>query len=246
METLELRIAEARSRIIELFRNENGSFASGTQSSTIFALKARLFRDAEEQRSLEVKLVQRINDDAGIFRFGIFGMSWAYTILSEIGEDDLIYNWLSRRQEPNYLSMLANGNQTLSEYFPVKNGANTVQGSLNHAMFSSYSVWMMEKLVGISVKKDRSIQLAPYFAKDLTEINGALRTMQGEIEAQWERLDDNGIMYSVTLPESLDYDLRLEDTYQIVKKEISDSGDDRQTITLILQTADPIEAIGRG
>ena len=246
METLELRIAEARSRIIELFRNEDGSFASGTQSSTIFALKARLFRDAEEQRSLEAKLVQRINDDAGIFRFGIFGMSWAYTILSEIGEDDLIYNWLSRRQEPNYLSMLANGNQTLSEYFPVKNGANTVQGSLNHAMFSSYSVWMMEKLVGISVKKDRSIQLAPYFAKDLTEIKGALRTMQGEIEAQWERIDDNGIMYSVTLPESLDYDLRLEDTYQIVKKEISDSGDDRQTITLILQTADPIEAIGRG
>lgn len=246
METLELRIAEARSRIIELFRNEDGSFASGTQSSTIFALKARLFRDAEEQRSLEVKLVQRINDDAGIFRFGIFGMSWAYTILSDIGEDDLIYNWLSRCQEPNYLSMLANGNQTLSEYFPVKNGANTVQGSLNHAMFSSYSVWMMEKLVGISVKKDRSIQLAPYFAKDLTEIKGALRTMQGEIEAQWERIEDNTLMYTVTLPESLNYDLRLEDTYQIVKKEISDSGDDCQTITLMLQTADPIEAIGPG
>lgn len=48
-------------------------------------------------------------------------MSWAYTILSDICEDDLIYNWLSRRQEPNYLSMLANGNQTLSEYFAVKN-----------------------------------------------------------------------------------------------------------------------------
>lgn len=246
METLELRIMEARSRIIALFRNEDGSFASGTQSSFIFALKARLFQDDEEQCAIEAKLVQRIHDDAGVFRFGIFGMSWAYTLLSDIGEDDLIYNWLSRRQEPNYLGMLANGNQTLSEYFPVKNGSNTVQGSLNHAMFSSYSVWMMEKLIGISLSKDHSVQLAPYFATDLTEIKGALLTMQGEIEAQWERLDDNGIMYSVSLPETLDYDLRLEDTYQIVKKETSASGDNRQTIRLTLQTTAPIEALGRG
>ncbi|MGB9342332.1 family 78 glycoside hydrolase catalytic domain, partial [Trichococcus sp.] len=82
METLELRIVEARSAIIDLFRNEDGSFASGTQSSYIFALKAQLFLDVEEQSALESKLVQRIRDDADIFRFGIFGMSWAYTILS--------------------------------------------------------------------------------------------------------------------------------------------------------------------
>lgn len=245
METLELRIEESRSRIIELFRNEDGSFASGTQSSTIFALKARLFRDAEGQRSLEAKLVQRINDDAGIFRFGIFGMSWAYTLLSDIGEHDLIYNWLSRRQEPNYLGMLANGNQTLSEYFPLKNGSNTVQGSRNHAMYSSYTVWMMEELVGISVKKDRSIQLAPYFATDLTEVSGSLLTSQGEIEAQWERFEDNGIMYSVTLPESSGYDFRLGDAYRIINKEITAAEGDCQTIRLSLQKADPIEAIGR-
>jgi alpha-L-rhamnosidase len=245
METLDLRIAEARSAIIDLFRNEDGSFASGTQSSAIFALKARLFRDAEEQRSLEAKLIQRISDDAGIFRFGIFGMSWAYTILADLGADDLIYNWLSRRQEPNYLSMLANGNQTLSEYFPLQQGTNTVQGSLNHAMYSSYTVWMMEKLIGISVKKDRSIQLAPYFPTDLTDVNGSLLTAQGEIEARWERLGDNGIMYSVTLPESLDYDFRLGDAYRIINKEITAAEGDYQTIRLTLQTADPIEAIRR-
>ena len=245
METLGLRIVEARSAIIDLFRNEDDSFASGTQSSTIFALKASLFRDSGEQRALEAKLVQRIHDDAGIFRFGIFGMSWAYSILSELGEDDLIYNWLSRRQEPNYLSMLADGNQTLGEYFPVGTMDVTLKGSLNHAMFSSYTVWMMEKLVGISVKKDRSIQLVPYFATDLTEIKGSLLTMQGEVEAQWERLYGNGIVYSVTLPESLDYELQLEDTYQIVNKEITAEEGDRQTIRLSLQKADPIEAIGR-
>lgn len=245
METLELRIVEARSAIIDLFRNEDGSFASGTQSSAIFALKACLFRNGEEQRALEAKLVQRIRDDAGIFRFGIFGMSWAYTILSELGEDDLIYNWLSRRQEPNYLSMLANGNQTLGEYFPLQSGTNKVQGSLNHAMFSSYTVWMMEKLVGISVRKDRSIQLAPYFAIDLTGVNGSLLTAQGEIEARWERLGDNGIMYSVTLPESLDYNFQLGEAYRILNKEITTSGDNRQTIRLTIQSADPVEALGQ-
>lgn len=235
MESLELRIEEARSAIIGLFRNEDGSFASGTQSSTIFALKARLFQDGEEQHALEAKLVQRIRDDAGIFRFGIFGMSWAYTILSELGEDDMIYNWLSRRQEPNYLSMLADGNQTLGEYFPVGDRNATLKGSLNHAMFSSYSVWMMEKLIGISVKKDHGIQLAPYFATDLTEVNGSLLTAEGEIEAQWVREDANNFMYSVTLPESMDYDFRLGDAYRIINKEITAAGADFRTIRLLLE-----------
>ena len=246
METLGLRIVEARSAIIDLFRNEDGSFASGTQSSTIFALKASLFRDGGEQRALEAKLVQRIHDDAGIFRFGIFGMSWAYSILSELGEDDMIYNWLSRRQEPNYLSMLADGNQTLGEYFPVGTMDVTLKGSLNHAMFSSYTVWMMEKLVGISVKKDRSIQLVPYFATDLTEVNGSLFTSQGEIEAQWVRTDANNFMYSVTLPELMSYDLRVEGAFHIINKEIADSGDNRQTIRLTLRATNPIEAVGQG
>ena len=245
-ETLELHIVEARSAIIALFRNEDGSFASGAQSSTIFALKAGLHENEAEKHQLERNLIERIQKEDGVFRFGIFGMSWAYTILSELGEDGLIYNWLSRRQEPNYLSMLANGNQTLSEYFPLQNGTNEVQGSLNHAMYSSYTVWMMEKLIGISVKKDRRIQLAPYFATDLTEVNGSLRTAQGEIEAQWVRTDANNFMYSVTLPESMDYDFRLGNTYQIINKEITAAGDDRQIIKLSLQTTAPIEAVGRG
>lgn len=235
METLELRIVEARNAIIDLFRNEDGSFASGTQSSTIFALKARLFRNVEEQHALEAKLIKRIRDDAGIFRFGIFGMSWAYSILSELGEDDLIYNWLSRRQEPNYLSMLADGNQTLGEYFPVGDRIATLKGSLNHAMFSSYSVWMMEKLIGISIKKDHGIQLAPYFATDLTEVSGSLRTMQGKIDVQWVRTDVKNILYSVTLPESVEYDFRFVDAYRIINKEIAAAGDDRQTIRLSLE-----------
>lgn len=246
METLELRIVEARSAIIDLFRNEDGSFSSGTQSSTIFALKAGLHRNEAEKHQLERNLIERIQKEDGVFRFGIFGMSWAYTILSELGEDDLICNWLSRRQEPNYLSMLTNGNQTLSEYFPLQSGTNKVQGSLNHAMFSSYTVWMMEKLVGICVKKDCSIQLAPYFATDLTEMNGSLLTAQGEIEAQWVRTDANNFMYSVTLPESMDYDFRLGYAYRIINKEITASGDGRETIKLSLQIADPIEAVRRG
>ena len=245
METLELRIEEARSAIIDLFRNKDGSFASGTQSSAIFALKAGLHESEAEKHRLERNLIERILEEDGVFRFGIFGMSWAYTILSQLGEDDLIYNWLYRRHEPNYLSMLANGNQTLGEYFPLQSGTNKVQGSLNHAMFSSYTVWMMEKLVGISVRKDRSIQLAPYFAIDLTGVNGSLLTAQGEIEARWERLGDNGIMYSVTLPESLDYNFQLGEAYRILNKEITTSGDNRQTIRLTIQSADPVEALGQ-
>ena len=246
METLELRILEARSATITLFRNGDGSFASGTQSSFIFALKAELFENETEKQQLEKDLIERIHNQDGVFRFGIFGMSWAYQLLSELGEDELVYNWLARRQEPNYLGMLADGNQTLSEYFPLKNGTNTVQGSLNHAMFSSYTVWMMEKLIGISVKKGRGIRLAPYFPTDLTAVNGSLLTPQGKIEAQWLRTAANHFIYIVTLPASTAYDFRLGDTYQIITKEMIAFGDDRQTIRLTLQTAEAIETTGKG
>ena len=43
METLELRIAEARSRIIELFRNENGSFRLGDAIEHNFRLEGATF-----------------------------------------------------------------------------------------------------------------------------------------------------------------------------------------------------------
>jgi len=250
MDELEQRIKAVRSSIVTLFRNEDGSFSSGSQSSYIFALKAQLFKDEQEKNTLEGKLIQSIREDGGIFRFGIFGMSWAYQLLSDLGEDEMIYQWLSRTQEPNYLSMLENGNQTLGEYFPIKNKVAAVQGSLNHAMFSSYTVWLMEKLVGISIKNKKGlkpeIKLSPYFAKDIAAVSGSLATIQGEVKVRWERTSNSDLVYSVVIPKSLDYDLAFGEDVRIFGKEVTSVAADQVQIRLILGTPDTVEAAGWG
>ena len=58
-------------------------------------------------------------------------MAWSYEILDD---QDLIYQWLTRKSYPSFYSMVSNNSGALGEYFKKMDGS-----SLNHAMFTSYS-----------------------------------------------------------------------------------------------------------
>src|SRR5699024_6566960 len=119
-------------------------------------------------------------EENNAFTLGIFGMAWAYQILPEYGYNSLIYNWLLKKDYPSYISMLSNGNLSLSEHFPTEKRRQT--SSSNHAMFSSYSYWMITELVGIqedTYNEEYLVQICPDFANDLEFIKGSLLTKYG-------------------------------------------------------------------
>lgn len=161
----------------EFYNEAAGCFGKGTASSWIFAIKSGVCRPTDDAYD---KMIDLIVKRDGIFPFGIFGMSWAYEILAEKGDNQLILDWLLREDDPSYYGMLQTGNGTLSEHFA---GAETFAGSKNHAMFSSYSAWMLRKLLGIKVE-GRTFYLQPYMTDAISELKGSLQTKEGLISVE--------------------------------------------------------------
>lgn len=173
---LQQRIVAAREYIYNNFyNNEFNQFGEGTASSWVFATKANLI---EEQDGVE-KIIQKIDEREGIFPFGIFGMSWVYDYLAKYQKDELILKWLLDNRLESYSQMFKDGNRTLSEHFTSD---ETFSGSHNHAMFSSYSSWMVKKLLGLNLK-DKVLIFNP-FHTNLEYIDGSMKTAFGLIKIE--------------------------------------------------------------
>lgn len=176
-------LAERKQQLVsaiqeEFYDSQKEHFASGSASSMIFALKAGLVKD---RKAWYQKLLDVIRSRNGIFPFGIFGMSWAYEELANGGDNRLIFDWLTRLESPSYHDMVKGGNQTLAEHFA---GEETFLGSKNHAMFSSYSAWMVRELLGIKVSKKR-IRISPDTSLPLDWVKGSFQLAQGSIQLEW-------------------------------------------------------------
>lgn len=202
--------------IIDRFQKEK-VFGSGTVSSYIFAMKANLIPEYDIDEWMN-DLAKKIQTRKGIFSFGIFGMSWAYELLSQYGYQHLIYDWLIREEAPSYSSMLATGNGTLMEHFPNPEIKHTYQGSLNHAMFSSYGAWFVKDLLGIVVSK-KTVILQPAIVLPLEFVEGKVEIEAGTIEMRWERIESL-IAIEVHLPEDVRYEFKLPNNSETIKEEV--------------------------
>ncbi|MGT2756671.1 family 78 glycoside hydrolase catalytic domain [Streptococcus ovuberis] len=187
----------------EFYDDVQQRFASGSASSIIFALRTGL---VDDEVIWYDKLVVAIRSRDGIFPFGIFGMSWAYEEFAKRGDNRLIFDWLTRQATPSYMDMIRSGNQTLSEHF---SGGETFTGSKNHAMFSSYSSWLIREVLGIKVSGGR-IEIAPASNLPLEWVKGSYQLPEGRVQLEWTH-KDLSIYYSKALKDriSIETDLNI-------------------------------------
>ncbi|HEM5963682.1 TPA: family 78 glycoside hydrolase catalytic domain [Streptococcus suis] len=176
---LEERILEMADVLSTYYKNSEGYYASGTMSSSIFAIKACITSDAVSEMLLS-RIIQQIEEQDGVFSVGIFGMSWLYEELANIGRNDLIYQWLTRKEAPSFSYMLRKGNKTLSEHFEIPSEQATYSGSLNHAMFSSFSAWYVHHLIGVKINNEQ-IQIQ-------TDLNLPVEKIEAQFETNWGTL----------------------------------------------------------
>lgn len=173
--------AGLRARIIERFGRADGSFGDGTQSACAFAGMLGL-GDPERQADL---LAADFRARGGVLTTGIFGTMLAFDLLNRTGRNDVVEEWLMRRDHPSLLGMLANGSGALAEQFTED------LSSYDHAMFSSYAQWFMQALGGIRVADDACaadrITVAPYFSLATDRVACSYRTPAGEVSVVWYR-----------------------------------------------------------
>ncbi|HFI0027207.1 TPA: family 78 glycoside hydrolase catalytic domain [Streptococcus suis] len=180
MDKLDKKLSQMNEILSSYCQPSEGYFASGTMTSSIFALKAGIASDTMSEMLLS-RIIQQIEEQDGVFSVGIFGISWLYEELAKIGRNDLIYQWLTRKEAPSFSYMLRKGNKTLSEHFEIPSEQATYSGSLNHAMFSSFSAWYVHQLIGVKINNEQ-IQIQ-------TDLNLPVEKIEAQFETNW------GILY---------------------------------------------------
>lgn len=197
-EKLLTKMAAVKEQINTEFYHD-GVYGSGSQSAYAYALTADIV-PLNDRKRVESAFVQLI-ETSGFFSTGIFGMKMTYDLLTGLQRDDLIWKWLKRTEKPSFNSMLKLGNQTLSEYFDL------VNGSCNHAMFSSYTKWMVNRLGGLTIQNATHFSFEPYLGQKVRVIdcrigslaNVHLEWVDGEIQGtlRW----DSGVSMAIAQTE---------------------------------------------
>lgn len=183
------------------FQHADGSFGDGTQTSWAFAGMLGLSDPREAARRLSLKIVE----DGGILTTGIFGTMLAFELLRQNKQDNVLEQWLLRKDDPSLLKMLSNGSGTLAEQFRES------LSSFNHAMFSSFAQWFYQGLGGIRVADDACgcdrVMIDPYFSPQVNDFSCSWKTLRGTIRTAWKRLDHEGssglIRFEITLPHGI-------------------------------------------
>lgn len=122
--------------------------------------------------------------------------------LSDLGKDDIIYQFFCREDYPSLKFMLSKGATTIWErwQYLVHNEMN----SHNHPALCSLGPWFIKGICGlrkVEPKKDGGVHLEikPFIPKNMTHAEMTYMTVWGEIKLNWKK-NGNKVLFSAELP----------------------------------------------
>lgn len=147
---------------------------------------------------LLAQLKERIDAENGHLQCGMLGIQFIYEALSVYGAPDYAYKVITAKGEPGFAVWFERGATTLWETWRDSGFTD----SRNHHMYSNVLAWFFEVLLGIradiSAPAYQKVRLCPQFIQDLTYCKGSVKTLDGEISAEWYR-DGAQVVYEVTV-----------------------------------------------
>lgn len=123
--------------------------------------------------------------------------------LSDIGRDDIVYEFFSREDYPSLKFMLSRGATTLWErwQYLVHNEMN----SHNHPALCSLGPWFFKGICGlrkVMPKKDGGVylEIRPYIPEEMDHAEMNYKTVWGTIQLRWRKESDRKIIFHAELP----------------------------------------------
>lgn len=208
----EEELVKVKAFIDNNFKNDDGTYGNKSQSSFAFAIFTHI---SDEPEKLCKMYVDKIKEDNGYLRSGIFGMMMTFEVLNKYGYDEVIEEWLFKDEYPSIGNMIKEGKIALSEQFDMKNCSH------NHAMFSSYTQWFYQGLAGIRVNdeaiKANKITLKPYFSKKVNQVECTFKTLSGEISSNW-KIENGQVIWKFNIPGDIEkFDVILSSDYSVIE-----------------------------
>lgn len=192
-----------------------------TQTAYLLAAQFKLM-SLEEIRP---HLLRRLRQHQNHLATGFLGVSFLLPVLSELGEDDLCYELMTRTDYPSWGYSVKNGATTIWErwnsYTREEGFGDVGMNSFNHYSLGSCTEWMFERVLGINPGlpgfEKLCLRPLPDFSGKVTHAEGSYQSVRGLIEVSWE-VRDGVCTYRATYPEEMEAECEL-DRYKVLSRE---------------------------
>jgi alpha-L-rhamnosidase len=175
----------------------------GSQTGTVMALRFGLVGSSIEDRTIKGLLHDITKVKSGHHSTGIHGNRYIYTLLSDLGMQDLSSRLLSHPEFPSQAYIINAGMTTWPErQWEWTSGIEWNQ-SLNHPMQAGFAAFFYESLAGIRPDPDepgfKQFIIKPSFLENLEFAGAEIESPYGTIVSKWKRLD-KGIELDLEIP----------------------------------------------
>ena len=183
---------------------------TGCQTSQAMALYYGVFDDAEKEKAGRV-LLGIIHKNADFLDVGILGARVIFHVLSELGESELAYKMITRKEFPSYGAFIGFGETTIPEAFCRPGEGNY---SHNHQMYCDIKNWFISRVAGLRYnptgREHDRVLIEPSFISSLDFAEAEYASPAGRIAVRWERAGI-GIRLTLSAPAAVSYEIALPD-----------------------------------
>ena len=162
---------------------------TGCQTSQAMALYYGVF-DGEEKEKAAAHLLRTIRENGDFLRTGILGARAIFHVLGDLGESELAWKMITRKEFPSYGALARFGETTVPECFDLPGEGNY---SHNHHMYCDVKNWFISSVAGLRYNPDGTdfgrVLVRPAFIRSLTFAEARYASPRGEIFVRWERAD---------------------------------------------------------
>ena len=180
------------------------------ETSQAMALYYGVFDEAEKDKAAK-RLVDLIHKNGDFLDTGILGARVIFHVLSAVGEGELAWRMITRKEYPSYGALIGFGETTIPECFDLPGDGNC---SHNHHMYCDIKNWFISAVAGLRYNPDgndhRRVLVKPAFIRALAYAEAAYDSPAGSIFVRWERKEDSidllvrtdeGIRAEILLPD---------------------------------------------
>jgi alpha-L-rhamnosidase len=145
------------------------------------------------KKQVEKRLVQAVKNRKYCIGTGFLSTPFVLPILTEAGFVETAYKMLENEESPSWLA-------------EVKAGATTVwenwdgEASRNHYSPGAVCEWLFNTAAGINVAGENHFIVKPVPGGTLRFVRAAYRSIYGKVSSCWERGEDGGYTFTVTVP----------------------------------------------
>ena len=169
----------------------------------------------------EVDVVKAFYDaleTEGAFVSGEIGLPYVIQTARKYQMNNLICQFILRKEHPSYYAFVLDGETTLGEYW------ETNPRSHCHDMMGHIVEWYYNGIAGIQAEEPgfRKIKICPYLPESIHEFKCIYRSVAGEISVQVKEEQD-GMVLQVKVPKGVEYQIdttNLESSREITAEKI--------------------------